>query len=101
MDDIEELIVEEDRPEHIAKHKVKVEEVGEVLSGEYVWVKAKLDRWKVIGKTKRARFLAIIVGKRHKKGIYGLVTARPAKREERDFYYEFTLQLGGAKDGEN
>lgn len=90
MDDIDELIIEEDRPKHIAKHKVKIEEVQEVLSEEYVWIKAKLDRWKVIGKTKKARFLAIIVGKRHKKGVYGLVTARPAKRKERNFYKEFT-----------
>lgn len=53
---IDDLVIEEDRPAHIAKHDVAVEEVLEVT--------------------------------------------RPASREERDFYNEFTLQYieGGEKD---
>ena len=95
---IERLIVEEDRPVHVSKHKVTIEEVLEVISKDYVYVKAKHGRWQLIGKTKKKRFLAIILGERSEKNTYGLVTARPASRKERSFYTEFTLQL---EDEEN
>lgn len=100
MDEIEELVVEEDRPRHIAKHKVKVSDVLEVVSGDYVYIKGRLSRWLLIGKTNRERFLTIIVGKRRKKGAYGLVTARPAHKKERKFYQEFTFQIG-EENGKN
>lgn len=95
---IECLIIEEDRPFHILKHKVTIEEVSEIISGDYVYIKAKNGRWQIIGKTKKNRFLAVILGKRPEKNTYGLITARPASRKERSFYYEFTLQL---EDEEN
>lgn len=97
------LIIEDDRPEHILKHKVTIEEVLEIILGDYVYIQAKHGRWQLIGKTKKSRFLAIILGKRLKINTYGLVTARPASRKERDFYKEFTFQLGGEenKHGEN
>lgn len=37
---IEELIVEEDRPNHIAKHNVMIEEILEVIEGNYLFIKA-------------------------------------------------------------
>lgn len=95
MEEIKELIVEENRPEHISKHKVSIKEVEDVLSGNYVWIKAKLGRWMVLGKTKKGKFLAIIVGERKKKGVFGLVTARVANKKERNFYNEFSLQVKG------
>ncbi len=93
--EIEELIVEEDRPEHIARHKVKIEEVLEIISGDFVFIQGKYQRWQVIGKTKKARYLSIFIGERPKKKIYGLMTARPASRKERKFYIEFIRQKGG------
>lgn len=92
---IEALIIEEDRSAHIAKHDIIVEEVKEVISGDFVYIQGKENRWLLIGKTKKKRFLTIIVGARKEKNIYGLVTARPARREERSFYKEFVLQKGG------
>lgn len=100
MDDIEELVIEEDRPAHIAKHEVSIKEIREVLLGDYAFVKAKLERWMVIGKTSRGKFLAVVLGTRKKKGVYGLVTARSAKRKERNFYKEF-LKVRGGKENEN
>lgn len=88
---IEEFIVESGREEHIAKHNVLLEEVIEIVSGNYVYIQGKLDRWLLIGKTKKERFVTVIVGERRKKNTYGLVTARPARKEEKSFYQEFTL----------
>lgn len=103
MDDltIEELIIEEDRPGHIAKHKVTIDEVLEIISTDYVFIQGKYNRWLLIGKTKRNRFLTVVVGKRKQKDTYGLVTARPSSKSERSFYQEFTYQVGGEGNGQN
>lgn len=92
------LIVDEHRVAHIARHHVTVEEVREIVSGDYVYIKAREDRWLVIGKTKAGRFLTVVVGERSERGRYGLVTARPASREERTFYREMTLEEGEEDD---
>lgn len=98
---IDVLVLEKDRPEHIVKHKVAVDEVLEVVSGDYVYIKGKLNRWLLIGKTNKDRFLTIVVGKRKQKNTYGLVTARPSSRDERNFYQEFALQHGGEDNDKN
>lgn len=95
---VEYLIVDEDRPFHILKHKVTIGEVAEVISGDYTYIKAKYNRWQLIGKTKKNRFLTIILGKRSGRNTCGLVTARPSSRKERSFYKEFTFQLGGEEN---
>lgn len=94
---IDELVIEEDRPTHIAKHKVKIEEVLEIFSGDYLFIDGKLERWLLIGKTKKKRFLTVVVGKRKQKNTYGLVTARPSSKEERSFYNKF-IKKGGVND---
>lgn len=94
---IDALVIESDREEHIAKHNVSIDEILEVVSGDYVFIKGKLGRWLLIGKTKRQRFLTIVVGEREKKNTYGFVTARPSRKDEKSFYQEFTLE-GGEKD---
>lgn len=91
---VEELIINKDRPGHIAKHEVKESEVKEVVEGNYTYIQGKLGRWILIGKTKKGRILAIIVGPREKAGVYGLVTARSADKKERSFYDEFE-KIGG------
>jgi hypothetical protein len=35
---IEPLIIKEDRPDHIAKHNIIIDEVLEVLAGDYVYI---------------------------------------------------------------
>ena len=41
---IDDLIIEEDRSEHIAKHKVEIKDVIEIVSGDYVFIDGKLGR---------------------------------------------------------
>lgn len=93
---VEELIIEEDRPAHIAKHEVTITEIKEVIKSDYVYIKSKYEkRWILIGKTKKSRFLSVIVGERGKENVFGLVTARPAHLTERNFYKELKKTQGG------
>lgn len=85
---IDELIIEEDRPEHIAKHNVTVDEVLEVVFGDYVTGQGKEDRVLLIGKTSNQRLITVIVGKRSGINRYGLVTARSVKKKEKLLYKE-------------
>jgi uncharacterized DUF497 family protein len=95
---IKTLVIEADRDEHIAKHNVIIDEVLKVISGDYVYIQGKLDRWLLIGKTKKGRFLTVVVGQRKTKYTYGFVTARPSRKDEKSFYQEFTFQ-GGDENG--
>lgn len=49
----------------------------------------------LIGLTKKGKMLAVVIGAREKKNTYGLVTARPAHRKEKHFYYELKQTQGG------
>lgn len=95
---IKSLIIEEDRPKHIARHNVTVKEVLEVINKDYAFCKGKLGRWLIIGKTNKDRLLTIVVGERKERDIYGLVTARVSKKKEQSFYLEFTSQIGVEND---
>jgi uncharacterized DUF497 family protein len=95
---VDTLIIEEDRPAHIAKHNLIIDEVLEVLAGDYVYIAGRENRWLIIGKTVRKIFLTIVVGERPEENTYGLITARPARRNERSFYIKYAIQEGGEKD---
>jgi uncharacterized DUF497 family protein len=95
---VETLIIEIDRPEHIAKHNIIIDEVLEVLTGDYVYIAGRENRWLVIGKTAKKVFLTIVLGEREEENTYGLITARPARRKERSFYIEYITQRGGDED---
>jgi uncharacterized DUF497 family protein len=95
---IEILIIEEDRPEHIAKHSVTLDEVFEVIERNYVYIKGREDRWLVIGKTTKRRFLTIVIGEREEAHTFGLVTARSSRKEEKSFYIELTTQHEGGEE---
>jgi uncharacterized DUF497 family protein len=95
---IDTLIIEENRPAHIAKHNIIIDEVLEVLTGDYVYIAGRENRWLIIGKTARNVFLTIVLGERQEENTYGLITARPARREERSFYIEYITQRGGEED---
>lgn len=94
---IDELIIEEDRTSHIAKHDVSIVEVQEVVENEYVFIQGKHGRWILIGPTKKKKMLAIVIGERRKKNIYGLVTARVAHKKERELYRKLKKQGGDEK----
>ncbi len=61
---VETLAVDEHRVAHIARHDVPIDEVREVVSGNYVYVQGRQDRWLLIGKTAQGRFLTVVVGER-------------------------------------
>ena len=98
---IETLVVDEHRIDHIARHQVTIEEVQEIVSGDYVYIRGREGRWLLIGQTQKGRFLTVVVGERAQKNIYGLVTARPARREERSFYREMAQEQGGEEDDQD
>ena len=98
---IETLIVDEHRIEHIARHQVTIEEVLEVVSGDYVYTQGHHDHWLVTGQTSQGRFLTIVIGARSQENTYGLVTARPARREERNFYHEMASEERGEGNDKN
>ena len=83
---IERLVIEDDRPTHIARHTITIDEVLEVLIGDYIVGDGKHGRHIVIGKTQQLRFIAVVLGERETLGTYGLITARPARRSERKAY---------------
>lgn len=85
---VDELVIEEDRPDHIAKHDVKVDEVLEVVFGDYVTAQGKFDRILLTGKTSNQRLITVIVGQRAGINKFGLVTARFAKKKEKLLYQE-------------
>jgi len=60
------LYFEVDRPEHIRKHGVEVTEVLEVLTGNYMFIQGKFERWLLIGQSEQGRFLVIVLGQREK-----------------------------------
>ena len=70
---------------HIARHEVVPAEVEEVCHGEPMAEQGKKGRIRLVGPTIRGRMLAIIL-EREGEGIYYVVTARPASREERRRY---------------
>lgn len=83
---IDELIIEEDRPEHIKKHKISIKEVLEVIAKDYLILEGKSDKSLLVGKTKRGRMITVVVGRRIGKNKYGLVTARHVKKKEEILY---------------
>ena len=98
---IDTLIIEEDRPDHIAKHNIIIDEVLEVLTGDYVFIAGRENRWLIIGKTARNVFLTIVLGERPENNTSGLIIARPSRRKERSFYMEYITQGGGEEEDEN
>jgi uncharacterized DUF497 family protein len=92
---IETLIIEDHREAHIAKHGITINEVLEVLTGDYAYIAGREERWLIIGKTAADRFLTVVIGERMGEHTFGFVTARPARTNERNFYLEFLKQQGG------
>lgn len=83
---IYDLIIEPGREEHIARHRVSVEEAEEVVFGDHVVFRTGQGRCGLIGQTAAGRYLTIIVAPRMEQGVYGLVTAREAGTADRRLY---------------
>jgi uncharacterized DUF497 family protein len=95
---IDTLVIEEDRPAHIAKHNIIIDEVLAVLTGDYVFIAGRENRWLIVGMTARKAFLTTVLGERPEENTYGLITTRPSRRTERSFYIEYAIQGGGEED---
>ena len=80
-----ELVFEPDRPEHIARHGVTIDEVFEVAEGRYVRTKMGAGRTRLIGRTSAGRYLMVLVGQRAGR-VHGLITARDATLQERRLF---------------
>ena len=90
------LIFNQVNIEHIARHNVLPTEVKQLLEGETLFLKAKLERIMAIGQTKKGRSLAVILEK-VRGNTYFVVTARDADRKERRMYKE-GFEGGEAKE---
>ena len=83
---VSEFIVEGDRPDHVARHGVVIEEVEEVVfEPRNFIIKVREGRYRMIGQTREGRFIAVFLARRAA-GVYALVTARPASERERRSY---------------
>lgn len=80
--EIYELVVNSDREEHIARHRVTIEEVESVVYGRPFVRRIGADRFRVIGRTDAGRYVTVFLGDRGD-GRYGLITAREATQAER------------------
>ena len=81
------LIWDDWNKEHIAQHGVSPEEVEEICHGNYDVVESYRKRILVVGKTKKARLLAIVLSPEDKNlHLYG-----------NDIYYPITAFEKGVK----
>lgn len=72
---------------HIARHEVEPSEVEEVCHGLYIARASYKERLMLIGSTKAARMIAVVL-ESEGDGIYYPITARVASRKERRLYLE-------------
>lgn len=70
---------------HIAKHKVSVEEVEEVILYNPFILKTKENKYIALGQTLGGRYLIVIIAKK-KKNKVKVITARDMDSKEKKFY---------------
>ena len=72
---------------HIARHKIKPEEIREVFENEILEFSAKKGRLMIIGRTHTERIVSIIIDRKAGSKYY-LVTARDSGKKEKKLYKE-------------
>ena len=70
---------------HIKKHKVTVNEIEEVYRSKTIKAPSYLGRNMIFGKTKRGRFLTIVISYDYQRKPY-VVSARDMSKKERAKY---------------
>ena len=73
---------------HIARHRVRPEEVEEVCHDQPMTSETYKGRLRVVGLTRSGRILTVILAPTPEPGVYYPITARPADRKERRNYRE-------------
>ncbi len=79
---IKQLIWDDWNVKHIGKHKITVDEVGEVCRFVKKVLKTYQGRLVVLGKTKKDRSLTVVLAPKGKNKYY-VVTARDTSKKER------------------
>lgn len=82
-----EVVIDPNREEHIARHRISVDEVEEVVSADTFVRRARQGYRRLIGQTEEGRYLTIFIAPRGGT-LYGLVTARDATPAERRAYQQ-------------
>ena len=87
--EIDRLVWDEWNREHIAKHGVTPDEVGQAIEGATVARASYKGRYLVLGPTKAGRLLAVVIGPEpgHPEAFYTF-SARSASRSERRLYQD-------------
>ncbi|MBI3744852.1 MAG: BrnT family toxin [Chloroflexi bacterium] len=91
--DIERLHWDERNAAHIAHHNVTKEEVEEVVEGPCTPTDAYGGRTGVVGVAQSGRVIAVVLHELGD-GVYYMITARDASRQER-FEYAQQMRSGG------
>jgi uncharacterized DUF497 family protein len=73
---------------HIALHGVTPEDIEEVCQGEYLVRQSYQGRFLMIGTNASGKLLSAVLAP-EEEGIYYVVTARPAAKQERRIYRQF------------
>ena len=79
---IDRLMWDPQNVNHIARHKVTLQEVEEVCAGQLVTRRSYANRLLVVGPTTEGRILLVVLEPVSDK-VYYVVTVRPASRRER------------------
>ena len=82
---VESLVWDDWNRNHIKKHKVTIREIEEACRGKIKSFKSYKRRLIVLGKTKKERFLTILLAPK-KERFYYVVTARDMSRKERRLF---------------
>lgn len=77
---IKKLIWDEQNTSHIARHKVTPAEVEEVCMGDRIERQGFEQRAFLIGKTRRGRFLSVVLGRTDQADMYRPITAFDASK---------------------
>lgn len=75
----------EKRREHIARHRVSVEEVEDIVYGRHYAIRTKQGRYRLIGQTVDGRYLVVIL-EHSDYDWFDPITARDAAQNERKLY---------------
>lgn len=79
------LIFDDWNKEHIARHGIEWGEATEAVRNSAFMTRGRSGTYQLIGQTDPGRFLAIVLAPRGQ-GVYYVVTAREATREEQRRY---------------
>ena len=82
---INDLIIEPGQDDHIARHRVTVDEIRDVVFGDPAIRRERQGYYRFGGQTRGGRYLTVFLAPREP-GVFSLVTAREATDAERRHY---------------